>query len=134
MKLFRGRSRIVVLVMLALVLGAAVYGFAAANTVPDNNAGEGDGTISGYTVANIDYTLNASDPTAFSQVAFDLTLAGGGNAPATTEVHVGIGDGTTTYWTTCTATAGTLPNWTCNLSSSTVGVRAAIELHVAAAQ
>ncbi|OQX61779.1 MAG: hypothetical protein B6I38_05130 [Anaerolineaceae bacterium 4572_5.1] len=132
MKLFRGRSRIIVLAMLALVLGAAVYGFAAANTVPANNAGEGDGVISGYTVTNIDYTLDASDPTAFSQVAFDLTLAGGGNAPATTEVHVGVGDGATTYWTTCTA--GTLPNWTCNLSSSTVGVRAAIELHVAAAQ
>lgn len=132
MKLFRGRSRFFVLVILALVLGAAVYGFAAANTVPDNNAGEGEGVISGYTVSNIDYTLNSSDPTAFSQVAFDLVLAGGGNAPATTEVYVGIGDGSTTDWATCTA--GTLPNWTCNLSGSTFSVRAATVLQVAAAQ
>ena len=128
-KLFRGRSRVVVLAILVIVLGAAVYGFAAANTVPNGNAGEGQGTISGYTITNVDYTLNSTNPTLFATVAFDLAADSGGTAPST--VYVGIGDGTTTYWTTCTA--GTPPAWSCDLSSSTVGVRAAIALHVAAA-
>ena len=41
------RPRNTGLVLLALILAAAVYGFAAANTVPDTYAGDGAGTILG---------------------------------------------------------------------------------------
>lgn len=125
--------RTTTVVLLALILSAVAYGFAAANTINGNaDAGEGETTIAGYQVSNVDYTLNSSNPANFSSVGFNLYRADGTtNAPATTEVYVGIGDGSTTYWTTCTA--GTLPAWSCDLTSSTVDVNAAVEFHVAAA-
>jgi len=130
-RLFSYRTTTVVL--LALILSAVAYGFAAANTINGNNdAGEGQATISGYVVNGVDYALDASDPAAFDTVDFNLYRSDSTtNAPATTEVHVGIGDGSTTYWTTCTA--GTLPAWSCDISASTVSVNAATEFHVAAA-
>lgn len=128
-RLFNYRTATVIL--LALILSAVAYGFAAANTVDASNAGEGQSTISGYVAKNIDYTLNSSNPTAFSSVTFNLYLADGTtNAPNTTDVYVGIGDGTSTYWASCTA--GTLPAWSCNISSSSVSVSAATEFHISA--
>lgn len=126
--------RTMTIVLMALILSAVAYGFAAANTINGNaDAGEGQTTISGYVVNSVNYTLDSANPANFSSVSFNLYRSDGStSAPATTEVYVGIGDGTTTYWTTCTA--GTLPSWSCNLSGSTVDVNSAIEFHVAAAE
>lgn len=125
--------RTMTIVLLALIISAIAYGFAAANTISGNaDAGEGQTTISGYVINSVNYTLNSANPANFSSVSFNLYRSDGStNAPATTEVYVGIGDGSTTYWTTCTA--GTLPAWGCNLGASTVSVQDAIEFHVAAA-
>jgi len=125
--------RTMTIVLMALILSAVAYGFAAANTINGNaDAGEGQTTISGYVVNSVDYTLDNTNPANFSSVGFNLYRSDGTtNAPATTEVYVGIGDGTNTYWTTCND--GTLPAWSCDLSSSTVDVNSATEFHVAAA-
>ena len=48
-------------VMTVLILAGAAYAFAAANTVPATKAGDGLGVISGYTVTNVVYDLNATD-------------------------------------------------------------------------
>lgn len=84
------------LVAALLVAGVltAGAGLTAANTVPDSRAGDGSGTISGYTVSNIDYTVLASDPTLMDQVTFDLDADPG----ATGEVKVNT-DGA---WHDCT--------------------------------
>lgn len=124
--------RTTTIVLLALILSAVAYGFAAANTINGNaDAGEGQTTISGYVVADVDYTLNSSNPANFSSVGFNLYRSDNSSAPATTQVYVGISDGGSTYWATCTA--GTLPAWSCDLTASTVNVNAATEFHVAAA-
>ncbi len=86
-------------VLLALILSAVAYGFAAANTMPANTyAGEGDATISGYTVSAVTYTLDSNYPSKITAVDFTLS-----NAPAT--LRVGLSDGTTTTWAdSCTLT------------------------------
>ena len=130
--IIKNRYRILALLILILVLGAATYGFAALNTVPNGRAGEGDGTISGYTVVNVKYELDNNDPTAFDMVYFDLE-DGAGNPATASEVHAGIGAGGSIDWVECTASA-TAYDFECDLSTIGNSVRAADALHVAAAE
>ena len=123
-KLMNRKFRILALLVLAVVMSAATYGFAAANTVPAGVAGEGMGAISGYTVSNIVYTLNSSNPTQFASVSFDL------NANAT-DVYAGLGNGSGIYWTSCT---GGPTAFSCSLAGSSVSVAGATELHVSSVQ
>ena len=69
--------RLGAVLLLAVAVMAAAYGFAATNTVPDTRAGDGAGTINGYTVSNVVYTLNASNPQQLDRVEFDLNAAAG---------------------------------------------------------
>ena len=56
-------NRLSGLILIALIITVATFAFAASNTLPANtNAGGGDETISGYTITNVDYVLNATDP------------------------------------------------------------------------
>mgnify|MGYP002642075163 CR=1 FL=1 len=91
-RLFSFRTTTVLL--LVLIISAVAYGFAAANTMPaDTFAGEGDVIVSGYTVANITYTLDSNFPSKITTVDFDFTV---GNTPTT--LRVGLFDGTNTIW------------------------------------
>ncbi len=63
------------LLAIALVLAAATYGFAASNTVPAHKAGDGSGAVTGFTVSNIEYDLNATTPSNVDAVEFDLDVA-----------------------------------------------------------
>jgi hypothetical protein len=123
-KVIKFRYRILALLALAVILSAATYGFAAANNVPAGVAGEGSAAISGYTVSNVVYTLDNSDPTQFDSVAFTLDA----NA---SDVYAGLGNGTVIYWTSC---SGGPTSFTCDLTGSSVSVSAAIELHVSSVQ
>jgi len=106
--------------ILALILAAAVYGFAAANTVPDTYAGDGQGTILGYTVSNIAYSLNADgNPSDIDSVTFTLDAVA-------SEVHISFDGGTS--WSSCTP-AGV--NVTC--SGLNQAVLSAASLRVVAA-
>ncbi len=90
-----------VLAVPALV-AISTYAFAASNTVPTSAAGEGANAISGYTISNIDYTLNSSNPANVDQVEFDLNAA----PPATADVKAKLVASSST-WYTCTISAGT---------------------------
>jgi hypothetical protein len=91
------RPRTLVAVLLVLILSVAVYGFAAANVVPGSSAGDGSGAISGYTISNIHYALNAGNPANIQTVTFDILPATAG------EVRITL-DGAT--WSTCTNPGG----------------------------
>ena len=93
------RRRLVLAALLALVLAAAAYGFTATNTVPASYAGDGNGTINGYTVSAIAYTLNTTDPTKVDKVTFTL------NASATSVKVKAVASGTS--YQDCTVTGGT---------------------------
>lgn len=100
--------RTTTVVLLALILSAVAYGFAAGNTVNATDAGEGEQTISGYSV-DVSYNLNTSNPTLVDSV--DLTLS-----PTTaTDVQVNF-DSVTADWNeaTCTGSGG---SWTCSFAA-----------------
>ncbi len=120
--------RTAVLGLLLVILATAGFGFAASNSVPESRAGDGEGVISGFTITNISYSVNTTDPSMLSEVSF--TVNGGTVVPG--DVWVTLVDGSTT-WDDCTASSGaTMPaNFTCAVN---VAVLAADELRVVAAQ
>lgn len=114
------KMRVAYAVVFALILAALTFAYANANTVPASYAGDGTGSISGYTVSNVHYVLDNTNPANIAQVTFTL------NAPAS-DVRIQL-DGST--WVTCSVASGT--NVTCNVSGVTV--LAAMNLRVVAAQ
>lgn len=81
------------------IVGAGTYAFTASNSVTAPSAGAGSGSISGYTVSGVAYTLNGSNPQNIDSVAFTISPA----AAATVKASL---DGTN--WHSCTNTAGSV--------------------------
>jgi len=113
------RPRTLLAVLLVLILSVAVYGFAAANVVPGSSAGDGSGAISGYTVSNIHYALNATNPGNIQTVTFTIAPV------AASDVRITM-DGAT--WYTCTNTAGAV---SCSVTQAAL---TAVNLRVVAAE
>jgi len=114
--------------ILALLFSAVIYGFAAANVVPESGAGAGNGTISGYTVTNIDYTLNGTTPTNLDAVEFDIAPTGGAAAAAVVEIKL---VSTGSDWYSCSLAAG---HATCATTSPQATVATADQLDVVATE
>jgi hypothetical protein len=115
------KLRYLVAVIAAVCVAVGAYAFTASNTVPNTSAGSGSGTISGYDVTNVAYTL-AANKTDLSAVAFTLDKAAG-----TVKAQV-VNGGT---WFDCT-NGGSGNNWTCDLSGTPPTVLAADKLTVVA--
>ena len=112
------RPRTIGLVMLALILAAAVYGFAAANTVPTTYAGDGSGNILGYSVSNVAYVLNGDgNPSDIDSVSFTLDASAG-------QAYVSFDGGTT--WNSCTISGGT--SVTCGSLNESVASAASLRV------
>lgn len=121
-----GARRLVLIAALAMLASVAVYGLAASNTVPSGQVGDGAGTISGYTVSDVTYTLNATTPSSLDEVHFTL------DASASTVKIKLVSAGST--WYTCaldTSTVGEPNDWECDTTGATVA--ASNELKVVAA-
>jgi hypothetical protein len=112
--------------MLILILVASAFAFADSNFVPESGAGDGDGDISGYTVSNIDYTLNAN-PTLIDTVEFDIDPTAGAQAPDVVKVQFNNAGS----WYDCTVTPG---HADCDVRSGSVTVLSATNLRVVAAE
>jgi hypothetical protein len=120
------QAKSIAVILLILVAAAAMYGFAAANTVPDSGAGDGAGTISGYTISSITYTLNSSNPRNIDSVEFDISSDGGLGDPATVKIELEGGSGT---WYDCSIAAG---HATCDTTTPAQDVEGATSLRVVA--
>ncbi len=103
--------RTTTVILLALIITAVAYGFAAANTVPESGAGDGAGTISGYDITNIQYSLLGSDPSKVASVNFDVSPTA--SAAAASVVEITIDSGAT--WVNCVDNGG--GNWTCSFAA-----------------
>ena len=90
------RRRLVWLGVLVVALSLGSYAFTASLTVPQSAAGEGSGTVNGYTVGTPSYTLNAADPTKVDQVVLHVSAT----VTASTAVTVSADAGA--HWQTCT--------------------------------
>jgi hypothetical protein len=111
--------KIVFIAIIALSLSGFTYAFAASNTVPAAYAGDGVGKISGYTITNVVYHLNSTDPANIDSVSFTLSNAA-------TSVQIKLVQSGSTYYT-CTITGTSI---SCLTAGATVS--AADELRVIA--
>lgn len=99
---FRLSKVLAVLVVAVGVMGAS-YAFTASNTVPNaTQAGQGEGTVSGYTATSVAWTLDAANPNNVQKVAFTLSPV-----TASTVVYGGSDNGTTITWSNA-CTQGTI--------------------------
>lgn len=124
--MFKSTSRLIFAMLSLAITAAAVYGFAAANTVPTSKAGDGAGVVSGYTVSSIHYNLNATNPQSIDSVTFNLDTA----PVAGSTIKIKLVNASAT-WYTCTNVATAV---TCN-NGGTLGapVLTADELRVVVA-
>jgi hypothetical protein len=120
----RRRRRLVLVIAAAAALAFAAYAFTASNTVPATQAGDGSGAITGYTVSNIAYQLEAASPANIDSVSFDLSATAG-------TVKVKVVNASATY-TNCTNTSGN--SWSCDFSAGSQTVLSANEFRVIAVQ
>ena len=114
------RFRYIAALIAAVCVAAGAYAFTASNTVPGSDAGAGSGTISGYTVSNVAYTLGAV-PTNMDAVTFTLDKAAG-----TVKAQVQSGGS----WYACSNTSGN--DWSCDTTSPQATVQPADQLTVVA--
>ena len=100
----------------------AAQAFTASNTVPTSQAGSGSGTVSGYTVSSLAYTLDATTPTNLDAVTFTIS-------PTTGTVKVRLTAAGS--WYACTNTSGSV---SCATTSPQATVSSVDSLTVVAAQ
>lgn len=119
----RSPRRLAAVAVFSIVAVSAV-GFAASNTVPNSKAGDGSGTVTGYTVTDIDYNLNATNPGNIDSVTLTLNAATASDATVRVQL-VSAG-----AWYTCPAGTDTP---TCTTTSPQAIVLAADNLRLVVA-
>lgn len=124
--------RLIALVGTAALIGAAAYGFTAANTVPTSSVGAGSGVASGYVVSNIHYTLNATTPQNVDSLTFTVapTIPSAGTGTVITQIALSAG-GPVAYTCTGNATGETV---TCVTTSPLLLADKVVGVTVVAAQ
>lgn len=118
----RRRRGVAIILAAAVAMAFAAYAFTATNTVPGTQAGDGSGAISGYTISNVQYQLEAADPANIDSVTFTTS-------PAAGQVRAKVVAASGTY-TSCT---GGPTSWTCDFASNPTVV-SADQLRVIAVQ
>jgi hypothetical protein len=98
--------KVFLLALVVIGLTGGAYAFAAQNTVADSAAGYKATVVPGYTVTNIVYDLDATDPTVVDAITFDIAPTSGTQVAALVKLQTSNG-GT---WTDCTLAAGTPPS------------------------
>ncbi len=106
----------------AVTLGLVTYALTASNTVPVTKAGAGAGIISGYSVTNVRYQLNATDPRNIDSVTFDLDTA----PPGGSTIRIKLQSGGSS-WYACTSVGAAT---SCNTTAPQATAAAADELTV----
>jgi hypothetical protein len=115
--LIKKSIKVMMLVVLVLALSGFTFALAAANVVPDTKAGDGTGTITGYTVSTIHYVLNSTTPTTIDSVTFSLD---------TTATLVRVKVGPAGSWSpACTFATST---WTCNVAGTAVSTATSLQV------
>ena len=98
--------KILLIALVVIIAAGSVYAFAATNTVPDSAAGYKANVIPGYTVTNIVYDLDATDPTLVDAITFDVAPSSGTVIAAIAKLQTATGGA----WTDCTLVAGVAPS------------------------
>ena len=122
--------KVMLVALVVLVLAGSAYAFAAANTVPDSAAGYKANEVSGYTVTEVVYDLNASDPTLVDKITFKVGPTTGTVEAALVEIRT-VSAGSWKVCTLGTAAAHIIPV-TCTYTSPTLALADIVALDVVA--
>jgi archaellin len=116
----------------AVLIGLGTYAFTASNTVQQTNVGAGSAAVSGYTVSNIHYNLNATTPTNVDSLTFTISpsIPAGGSGTVVIAVDLSSG-GSNRYTCTRSSTGDTV---TCPTTSPQLAADTVTKLTVVAAQ
>lgn len=98
--------RLGVAVVAAAAVAGGAYAFTAANTVPSTNAGAGSGTVSGYSVTNLHYSLNATTPANIDSLTFNVSPVIPSTSSGKVIVQASLSSGGPNTYTCTTNTAG----------------------------
>ena len=93
-------------VIAALAIGGGAYAFTASNTVPATIAGSGSGVVSGYTVTNLHYGLNATTPGNIDSLTFTISPSIPSTSSGKVVVSAALSVGGPTTYNCTTDTAG----------------------------
>ena len=121
------KRRYVLAALLAAIVAASGFAFAAQNTVAGSRAGDGNGTVSGYNVSAISWDLNDANPQAIDDVTFTLDATAN-------ELRVRVRESVDGWsnWTAAGACTGG-PTYTCDLTGLGIETVEVAELEVASA-
>ena len=115
----------------ALALAGGAYAFTATNTIPATTAGSGSGVVSGYTVTNIHYGLNATTPSNIDSLTFTISPSVPSTGTGKVEIQATLTTGGPNAYVCTTNTAGdtatcttTAPQLTASLLTGIVVVAA----------
>jgi hypothetical protein len=96
---------------IAVAIAGGAYAFTASNTVPATTAGAGAGAVSGYTVTNLHYSLDATTPTNIDSLTFTISPAVPSTGSGKVIIAAALSSGGPLNYTCTTDTGGT--NVTC---------------------
>ena len=95
-------------VVIAMAIGGGAYAFTASNTVPASTAGAGSGVVSGFTVTNLHYALNATTPSNIDSLTFTISPVVPSASAGKVVVAAALSTGGPTNYTCTTDTTGAL--------------------------
>ena len=110
--------KVLLFAVFVLAIAGSAYAFAASNTVPESAAGSGATEVSGYTITDLVYDLNATDATLIDEITFTVTPDDGGPTALSVLVQTAAGGG----WTSCALVDGdpSVVNATCTFGTLAV--------------
>jgi hypothetical protein len=93
-------TRLLSVLLVVAFAGVAYSGFTASNTLPSTAIGSGSAGISGYSITNVQYAHNNSNPSNVDQVSFTI------NPSSASYVKIKLTAAGS--WYTCTNSSGTV--------------------------
>ena len=115
--------KFVIAAVAAMAIGGGAYAFTASNTVPDTTAGSGSGVVSGYTVTNLHYNLNATNPANIDSLTFTINPAVPSTSTGKVVIQAALSTGGPSTYSCTTDTTGatvTCPTTTPVLTTATL--------------
>ncbi len=105
----RNRRKVSVLLAggIALAIGGGAYAFTASNTVPASTVGAGAGAVTGYTVTNLHYALDATNPGNINSLTFTISPAVPSTGTGKVVIAAALSTGGPTNYTCTTDVGGT---------------------------
>jgi hypothetical protein len=125
-------ARFIVAAVASLAIAGGAYAFTASNTVPTSTAGAGSATVSGFTVTNVHYGLNATTPANIDTLTFNVTPSIPSTGTGKVAVQTALTTGGPNSYTCTTNVAG--DTVTCGTTSPQLTATTLSSVTVVAAQ